>query len=363
MIIQGSLQQSFDEIEIKIFKDLKEGYVGELSLSESKVSCALPPLPSDDWLGLASTDVRSYGLELFSWLFRDELLESFRRVRRSSEGLARSLGPASGLRLRLWLDPKAEELRRLWWEAIRDPERDEPLALRTAFSRFLRVRLARGRPILERPLRMLCVASNPTGLERFQLTRMDMSLEISVIGEALQSLKEFLEFKPMPSSATISEILNEVKRGYHIIHILAHATKFDGQYCLILPGENGDAVAVPFDQITKAFNSTDVSAPHFVFLATPMTATESVGETLVSFAPEMVEAGAQAVLAIQSAMENDTLRYFTESFYNRLIRTGTVDTAVSAARNRIYDLGGWQWTYPVLYMRTPDAQLFHPLPD
>jgi len=70
-------------------------------------------------------------------------------------------------------------------------------------------------------------------------------------------------------------------------------------------------------------------------------------------------------LAIQAGMEDDALRLFTERFYNTLIRTGSVDTALSVARSSLYyhRSESWQWAYPVLYMRSPDAQLFQPLSE
>jgi hypothetical protein len=355
-----SSQQSYDDVEVRIFKGQENNFSAEISFADGGASCQLPPLMCEELAKIQ--DSKQYGVELFNWLFREQLLESFRRLRWETEAYTRSLGSSSRIRLKLWLDPQVPELHQVWWEAMRDPSRDEAICLDAAFSRFLRVNRARGWTISERPLKMLCVLSNPKKIEKFDLQRFDMSLEKNLLGAATDSIEQFLNFR-MLSTPTAEKFQEELSKGYHIVHLVAHAATVEGEYCLMLADKKGTARPIPFKSMLEVLNSSDSIAPYFVFLTTPSTADENVGKMMVSFAHQLVEAGVQAVLTIQSAMEIKNLELFTERFYNTLIRTGTVDMAVAMARTAIYEPNEWQWVNPVLYMRTPDAQLFQPLSD
>lgn len=356
-------QQAFEDIEIRIFRSSKK-FVGELSCADGKFSCDLEPPPCEEVN--QEMDVKRYGEQLFAWLFQKDLFKQFRRIRWESEAYSANFGGSvpslSRLRLRLWLDPQSPELHRLWWEAMRDPSRDEPVSLDAAFSRFLRVNRARGWPVTERPLRMLSIFSNPKGLERFNLAGFDVSLEKNLLGSATESIKQFLDFQMLSDAPTLDNLREELGKGYHIVHLVAHAVKAEGRHCLLLADGNGSALPVPFEQLIEILKSAVEQAPYFIFLNAPTTADEQVGETLVNFAPQLVQAGAQAVLAVQAALAPERLTMFTERFYNTLIRTGTVDLAMTVARSASYS-HDWQWVYPVLYMRTPDAQLFQPMSE
>ena len=362
MAIQEAFQPAYDDVEIRIFRNYEEDFVGEISTPSGTESCRLDAPPIDDLSN--EFDPKKYGLKLFSWLFREDLLKAFYRVRWESAGLSASAGlPSAGVRLRLWLDPKINDLHRLWWEAMIDPRTEDPLCLDMAFSRFLRVKKPRGWPITERPLRMLSIVSNPAGLERFDLPSIDLSLETRIIDTAAEQARGFLKYEALSSLPTPSQVREELGKGYHILHILSHALKIDDRYSLLLSDDDGKALVVPIDKMREIIESLSSEAPYFVFLATPMKADETTGEALVGFAPQLVTAGIQAVLAIQAGMDDDTLRLFTERFYNTLIRTGSVDTAMSVARSALYYYRpeSWQWAFPVLYMRSPDGQLFQPL--
>src|SRR6185369_14063573 len=191
----------------------------------------------------------------------------------------------------------------------------------------------------------------------------DVALERELVSKATSSVRRSLDVDKPTGAATLDNLRRQLESGYHIIHVLAHATLVNVQGCLILEGVDGKATGVPFDEVAKVIDHSSREAPYFVFLATPMTASDQVGETLVRLAPMLIEAGVQAVVAVQAPMDNHKLWLFIERFYNVLIRTGVIDMAMAEARTRIYSPEQWEWAFPVLYMRTPDAQLFHPLPE
>jgi hypothetical protein len=356
-----SQQQAYDEMEVRIFREGTNSYVAEISQTEDTVSCRLtsPPIEALN----ENNDPRSYGIQLFEWLFREDLLDMLRRARWSTEMYSRAAGPVSGVRLRLWLDPQAEELHSLWWEAMYDSLREEPLSIDMAFSRYLRVRTPRGWPISDRPIKTLFIASNPEGLDRFGVTPIEVSRERDIIKKATSSVSQFMTLDELTSELTPQNLRRALSPGYHIVHVLAHATVVDGRGCLILADDTGRAYAAPFEEVAKVLAISSKEVPHFVYLSTPLSAGDQVGETLVRFAPTLIEAGVQAVIAAQAPIDDKKLWLFTERFYNILIRTGVIDMAVAEARLRIYSSSKWEWAYPVLYMRTPDAQLFHPLSD
>ena len=374
-MIGESQQQAFDEMEVRVFRDPPEGYMAEISMTDDRASCRLPNFPPESVF--SETDLRSYGIQLFEWLFRDDLLQLFRRARWSTETLSRSAGPVSGVRFRLWLEPQATELHCVWWEALHDPTRDEPLTLDMPFSRFMRVKAPRGWAISERPLRMLIATSNPEGLGEFGLTTIDVALERELISKATRSVQRSLDVNKTTGAPTLGNLRRQLESGYHIIHVLAHATLVDGRGCLILESADGKANRVRFEEVADLIAHSSREVPYFVFLATPMTASDQrplfknrslfiaspVGEALVRLAPMLIEAGVQAVVAVQAPIDNQKLWLFIERFYNVLIRTGVIDMAMAEARTRIYSPDSWEWAFPVLYMRTPGAQLFHPLPE
>jgi hypothetical protein len=356
----SSQQQAFDDIEIRIFKDYENGYTAKLSLQDyGRVSVKLPALPTQD-LALI-TDSSLYGSRLFSWLFQGDLLDTFHDIQLTAAQPTRSLKPqsSSGLRLRLWIDPKASELHCLRWESLCELGDMEPLSLRTAFSRFIRSPEPRGWGISDRPLRMLLVASNPSGLDRFDLSRIEVDLEDRIVKEATSPLGSLIELNKLTGSITIDMIKSEERRGYHIIHLLAYTVADEDKSFLLLADQNNQVKKVPFEEIVDALSSDPDKAPYLVFLATPF-AREEVDGTLLStkLAPMLIESGIQAVVAIQSLMDAPQIHIFTQRFYEVLINTGMIDVAMATARTEIYKYGSWDWTYPVLYMRIPDAQIF-----
>src|SRR5207244_12293578 len=81
-----------------------------------------------------SMDTGAYGSLLMQGLFADSTVREFFKVARIS---AEALGIP--LRLRLRVDPSAQELHTLRWETLRDPQRDISLVTseRLLFSRQL----------------------------------------------------------------------------------------------------------------------------------------------------------------------------------------------------------------------------------
>jgi hypothetical protein len=243
-----------------------------------------------------------------------------------------------------------------------DPESDLPLSASMAFSRFMRVSAPEG-PISEGPLRFLLVASNPEGLGRFDLANINVSLEKSIISHATEPLRDKLEVEKLMPNVTLEDLsAMQAKGGFQIVHMLAHTVFHGEQGFVILADSQGNGQEVDCQRVVAALTSSG-RPPHLVFLATPLTAGENVGPTLVNMSPWLVDAGARAAIAIQGPISEKRLSRFCNCFYETLIKTGIIDLALMAARAEIFDPDNWEWANPVLYMRTLDGELFRPLPE
>ncbi len=352
--------QEFDDLEIIVSRATGgNGYMAYIRLPDFEpASNKLPPPPFQILDGASNPLV--YGEQLFQWLFQDRVAEVFSYARGLASEPTRGFKSGTRLRLRLSLDPHSSELHRLHWESLYTPDGFLPFSLTTAFSRFMRISGPRGWPIRERPLRMLVIISNPEQIDPLALAEIDPDLEKSIIKEATRPLRSLLKLDRLQESPTLARI--QEKQGYHIVHLLAPVAFHDDQGYLILLDEAGRAQEVPFEAIVRAIVSPSYPPPSMVFLTAPLVARKRDDGTLVSLAQMLIEAGVQAIVTIQPPISGADMLRFTERFYSVLMNTGVIDVAMAEARTEIYRPENWEWTYPVLYMRMTDGQLFQPLP-
>ncbi len=217
--------QTLDEVELRISRAYGSGYLAELLTPDGALTtAALGELPAGD-LKLVASDVRGYGRRLAQWVFQGGLDKALLANRLKEEPradvvISESLGspPAtdvirSGLRFRLWLDPEADELHGIWWESILNPADDEPLATSLAFSRYRRGPMPRGKTVSERPLRMLMIACNPSGLDVLGLKPIDISLELSIIKDATRPVVWMLDVDRLVGHLTLGQAQERMMRG------------------------------------------------------------------------------------------------------------------------------------------------------
>ena len=367
--------QALDEMELRILRDFTSGYRAELLMTDGEAASASIGEPPWDDLKKATSDAQAYGRRLADWVFQGKVATGFKQSRSRASDWGRHFNIsdpgsdelASGLRLRLSLQPDANDLHGLWWEAILSPEGDEPLATTTAFSRFLRVDRRGGTLVRERPLRLLLVACNPSGLGEFGHQPINVSLELDILKDATQRLSWMLDVQRLVGHVTLDQVRERILRGFHIVHLLLHAAPSQGDLGvgLLFSDPDGGAEPIAGEEVAKSLVPTE-RPPFLLFLATPQetsTAEADDCKTPVALAPAFVAAGVQAAVAMQSSVGVKSLQRFTQRFYAVLTRTGVVDLAMALARAEIHERGSWDWTSPVLCMRTPTAQLFQPLPE
>ena len=81
----------------------------------------------------------------------------------------------------------------------------------------------------------------------------------------------------------------------------------------------------------------------------------------LGIAPQMVQRGVPAVVAMQYSVLVSTAKGFLEEFYKAIAARRPVDWAVQWARNQVSldeGLGNREFASPVLYMRAKDGNIF-----
>lgn len=357
-MIRGEFeQQSLYDLELAV-RQAEGGYIGELRNPSFTDQHPLSPIPEPLLQPnfRETLKPREYGSLLFNWIFRDELLGSYQRANEMVEADASSEGISVGIRFRLVLDD-TPELTRLPWEALWNPEKPLPLTVTSAFSRFVRVRQSRKWPIVEQPLDMHLIVSNPQGLSEMNLSAVDDDIVHETVKRAMTTLGMFLRLERMPDPPTLANITQFSNHEHHILHLLVHAVPGG----LVLADESGKAAPVPFESVVKAV--TAAVPPRLVFLGMQLETDAAAKGIALDFAPALVREGVLAVAAVLEDMTARSLRTLSERFYDVLVRTGVVDVAMMEARRAIFDTDpdGPHWSSPVLFSRTMDNRLFQPL--
>jgi hypothetical protein len=160
--------ESFIDLEIRIFQREKSGYPVELTLGEEQ-EFPRGYLASDVIPWVRGSDPAADGQRLSGTLLADGSLR---------EAWAEARGQAPQRRIRLRIDPAAAELHALPWELL--PEGPAPVSARadTPFSCYLPIALPWGGAVEERPIRVLAAISDPNDIEeQYNLPHTDLGSE------------------------------------------------------------------------------------------------------------------------------------------------------------------------------------------
>lgn len=357
-----TLLQQVDDLEIRIFKGYKSPFEAELQMPDgTQAFTSLPDLP---WDSLErATDPDTYGRALFDWLFQDQIAAAFEYALRFAHDPIRQQSKNALIRLRLWIDPKAEVLVPLRWECLLGARPNGPLSLEMAFSRFLRLRQPRVDPIWERPLRMLLATAGPPSPTAYSFAATEAAIAQAIADAPIDSWGPFLKLDRLEGPCSLENIrktlerAQQEQRAYHIIHIMAHALVRDGQELLALADVDGNVEHIPADSAASMLAPMIDQPPYLIFLGTPQSGQQLTTTLQTALGMRLIEAGAQAVITIQPPMDEHALLHFTDRFYREFIAMGAADLAMSAARAAIYDPQQWAWSFPILYTRIANLQV------
>lgn len=345
-------------VEIRIFASNDDGYPIELTVNhEQEFGRGYLSADALPWVSSGSAEVD--GQKLFEWLLADPL---------TSHAWAEIRGRYPQRRLLLRLDAAAPELHAIPWELLQETASDSPAKFlaaleSTPFSRYLAGAMQPGRPILQRPLKMLAVVANPDNLADYKLNPIDVEAEIALLQASVAEAEVELT---VLESATLTALEAELKNGYHLLHGVAHGlhNKRSGQSALLLANAENKVDLVTSQQLAEMLarqladcDSQQEDKLRLVFLAACQSATISE-QALSGLAQALVQAGVPAVMAMQDVVTVETARTFSQRFYEQLLQHGQVDLASNEARSAL--LTGQQVgaAIPVLFMRLRDGQLF-----
>ena len=359
-----SAEPIYADLEIRILERQAQGYPVDVTLNHEQ-EFQRSYLPGEIVPWIASASPADDGQRLFAALFD---------TNSGRTTWAEICGRAPARRIRLRIDATAPELHTIPWELLREIEENAPAldlaaSAATPFSRYLAGQTQPGSPILKRPIRVLVVIANPQNLAEYQLQPLAVDQEWATLQAATGKTEVTLVQLPQP--CTLAAIEAELRKGYHILHIIAH-----GQYRanadplqpgvanLLLADDQHQLLRVGADEFAQML-VRQLSAPEMlnqdrlrlVFLASCQTATQSSADAFRGFAPKLVQAGVPAVVAMQDLVPVETARTFGMVFYQQLLQHGQVDLACNEARATLMAARLPGACIPVLFMRLPSGLL------
>ncbi len=341
---------AFDDLEVRIFAREDRGYPVEFTLNGEQefprgyLAADLLPWHSEG-------DLQRDGARLFAALLADSRLRE-------------AWGQVCGhdqlrLRIRLRIDADEPELHAVPWELL---WREGVLAANAAtpFSRYLPLEQPWGQVVRERPIRVLTLVSNPADLEVYRLAPLDIERERCALEQACGEAGAravHLDFLDPP--VTLARLEDALRTPYHVVHYIGHGTfsQKRGQAALYMQDDAGN-VQVVQEQELRAMIARQHHRPDLIVLAACQSAQRSTIDAFRGLAPQLVRAGAPAVVAMQAAVSIVTARQFSAAFYRNLLTHGIVDLAVNQARSLLLTAQRPDALMPVLFMRLKDGKLW-----
>ncbi|MGH8887347.1 MAG: CHAT domain-containing protein [Egibacteraceae bacterium] len=261
-----------------------------------------------------------------------------------------------GIDLRLVLRIQPPELARLPWEFLFDAGRDDYLSLRLPLVRYPQV-MEPLRPLkVSPPLRLLGMVALPS--DRGAL---DVEGEQRRLREALAGLeREGRVQLSWVAGQTWRDLREAMDDGsWHVLHFIGHGG-FDpatDEGVLALAGEDGGARLLGATDLRLLL--CDHHPLRLVVLNACETGRASKLGAFSSTAGALIRGGVPAVVAMQFEISDRAAIEFARTFYEGIARQRPVDVSVMRARRAMsVDHHTLEWGTPVLYLRSPDADIF-----
>lgn len=311
-------------------------------------------VPADNEETQTPLDPKRFGGQLFSALFAGDLGVSLRR----SLDLVRQ--QEAGLRIRLRLDD-APALATLPWEYLFDATTNRFLILsrETPIVRYLA--LPQGEEPLQTPLplRLLVMMADA----KDGGPRLNVAAEQARLATALADLvrRGNLEITWL-EQATLRELQRTLRRDrYHLFHFIGHgwfdaATRSNG---LLLENDQGGGEQVDTTRLGVLLHNHPTL--RLAFLNACEGARLVEGQAFNGVAQHLVQQGLPAVIAMQFPVSDAAAITLAHEFYGALADHYPVDAALTEARVALFGQQSvMEWGAPVLFMRTPDGNLWQP---
>lgn len=355
------VEDLYSVLEMRVFARQGTAYPVELRYDEVHEFAGEMALDGVALRTLAA-DPEAYGRRLGETLFAGPVGAGYRQVTAAAERADEQLR----VRLRLPESAEAPELHAIAWERLYHPYHDQwqPLATlaQTPFSRFLRVAsLEPYQPVAVRPLKLLAVIASPAtlaGASLYPIPAADRQALLDVLG-AGDGIDLTVLASDTPTPPTRQALQAALAAGFDVVHCLCHGALLDDETYIYLENGDGSADPVPSARLIELFYAL-AHKPALVVLMSCETAKQPAHPTnFLALGPALVrDGGVEAVISMAESVAMSTAHLFTQQFYRQLATHGVVDRAMNEARASSRD--AWDWSAPVLVMRTHDGRLFTP---
>jgi len=292
--------------------------------------------------------VKDYGTRLFQASFCGPIMELY------AASLVMTRDRRQGLRLRLQFDGD-QVLHRAAWEFLYDPERRRFVAANEAspLVRYLPLQQPVQAIAARHPLRVLVAIAAPVNESRLQVAH-----EWEILNHALRDAIQdgTMTVTLLDGPCTFDRLRDTLRaQPVEVLHFIGHGEPG----VLILESETRQAQRIDVETFCEVFPHE--GPPRLIVLNACAGAVVNGRDGFHSVTQGLVQHGAAAVIAMQAAITDQAALMFAQYFYRELARTGAVDRAITEARLRLrVNNGPVEWGTPVLYMRSPDGQLFEP---
>jgi len=357
---------SLEMIEPELYCDFDlhiapDGHVTANSSQGQATSNISIQVPNAMWLALnliekRQTDtalLKQVGQALYDWLFPGPIHTHFHQT----EAVARA--EANKVRLRLRIE--AESIASLPLEFIYRSIGGYFLAVNpdTVFSRYLNLPLPSERVRRrEGALHMLAIVADPIDQTRLNPDEWEALIQ-DALAKPLSTGEMTLQ---MVKRATRKEIRNALlKQKPDIIQFVGHGIyQGDKGYLALVDENTGKTWLVDDERFANLYMGFD-DRLGLINLATCESAKSEDPQGFLGIAPQLVQRGIPAVVAMQYKVYIKTAKVFLEDFYASVAARKPIDWAAQSARNAIsleFGLDNREFATPVLYMRAEDGNVF-----
>lgn len=327
------------------------------SSRDTELAVGVPARLDPDELLFLALDPDEYGRALTAQLFGDPRL-------REAWITARSFAQGAGatLRLRLRVDPAADDLHALRWETLRDPVGGQSLCRseRVLFSRYLDTDdLSRVQQRARPALRALVAVANPPELPRFGLAPVVAAAEVARVAAAVGNMPiRALGRDVGDTPASLNAIIGALREGYGILYLVGHGVIANGRPFLWLESDDERTGRVSGDELVRRIADLPPDKRPLLIV---LSSCQSAGagherDALAALGPALARAGVAAVVAMQGNVPMDTVERLMPAFFRALSADGRIDRALAVARADLAD--DHPWWMPVLFMQVRDGQVW-----
>lgn len=293
----------------------------------------------------------SAGSRLFYALFDDEIHDLWIAARSELEQ-----HQVDGVRLRLALLPAP--VAALPWECLYDPARNSAFAAsgRTPVVRTEKQFRYVGRPrplIVKLPLKILLAAPEDAS------GQIDAEQEIAKVRQVLDTIGAGrVQVTTLTGRFSILDLRQQLERDQpDVLHVISHGTQ-DG----VELWQHNRPVLAPGAALRSVLEHT--TSVKLVFLNACLAGLASDRVRFRSVAPQLLQAGVPAVVAMQFEIRDDRAIDFAQFLYRELVAgacPGSIDAAVGLARSSLYALNPGDFAYgtPVLWLNADDGIIFN----